>query len=912
MEQAYRKTGAEVAAELQTEMVAGLSADEAQTRLNQIGLNKLEEKGGKSPLAMILGQLKETMVIILFIAALISFSLHEVVDGLVILVIVAINTVIGFWQEFKAEKAMEALKKLTVPEVRVRRAGQERRISSHELVPGDVMIIEAGNVIPADGRLTQASNLKVKESALTGESEPVEKHVNPIDGDNVALGDRRNMVYMGTIVTYGRGEVLVTGTGMQTELGHIADMLQSVEDETTPLQKRLSKLGRLLALSAICLIVIVSIISLARGYQWKETFMTAISMAVAAIPEGLPAVVTIALALGAKKLLEKQSLIRHLPAVETLGSVTYICSDKTGTLTQNRMSVIRLVMPDKTVETEDLDRRLVAGEQKLMLMAGALCNDAVLEKKEDGGIAMIGDPTEGALVAAAEQFDHPKQVLEQHLPRIDELPFDSERKRMTTVHTLNQDAAEDIRQVLNLIGVQPDTHVAFTKGSIDGMMEHTHRILRRDGVHTITDPERKDILAKNAEMAQNGIRVLGVAARIFGNDIQDRNYEHDLVYLGMTGMIDPVRPEARDAVLECKQAGIHPVMITGDHPLTAMAIARDLGLAETGDKAVTGAQLSAMSVQDLEKDVFATSVYARVSPEHKMKIIDALQVKGQIVAMTGDGVNDAPALKSADIGVAMGITGTDVSKEASDMILVDDNFATIVNAVKEGRKIYDNIRKFLKYILAGNLGEILVMLFGPLMGLPIPLLPIQILWINLVTDGLPAIALGYEPAEPDIMKRPPYPPNENIFARGVGIQIGWIGTLTAVICLVIGLSYFPAAETGHAGSAAAGIHTQSQTPMPWQTMIFTTLTFCQMGFALAVRSNKRSIFTSNPMTNIKLFVAVSITMLLQLVLLYWEPARAVFKTVALSAGQLGVCLLGTILVILAVEADKLRSRNACA
>ncbi|MCG8570022.1 MAG: calcium-translocating P-type ATPase, PMCA-type [Spirochaetes bacterium] len=875
---------------LQTDSHQGLSQKEISTRLKKYGKNELKEKGQKTVFEILFDQVKEIMIIILFAAAVISFVLGEYTDSIVILIILLLNTMLGFWQEFKAEKAMAALKKLTVPIVRVKRDGAVAEISAKDIVPGDLVLLEAGNIVPADARISVCSNLKVQEATLTGESESVEKTTDAISGDNISIGDRKNMVYMGTVITYGRGEALVTSTGMETELGKIATMLQEVEDEETPLQKRLAKLGTKLALLALGLIIVVAGITYLRGVHLKETFLIAISMAVAAIPEGLPAIVTIALALGARKMLKGKALIRHLPAVETLGSVTVICSDKTGTLTQNVMTVTQLVMVNQKVEMEDLNTTSLTDDMRLMLINGTLCNDAVLKQESQ---ETIGDPTEGALVIAADKMEFKKGTLSKHLTRVDELPFDSERKRMTTIHQITAQNNPAITKIFKDL-INCDQYILFTKGSADGLLEISDQVLIDGKVQPLTEEIKEKILEENQELAENGIRVLGYACKkIAESDIHKRDqYENKLIFVGMTGMIDPVRPEVKDAVTTCLEAGIRPIMITGDHPLTALAIGKELGIAQN-DNYITGAELAKMTVTELEERIFDTSIFARVSPEHKMKIVDALQDKGQIVSMTGDGVNDAPALKSADIGVAMGITGTDVSKESSDMVLLDDNFTTIVSAVKEGRTIYDNIKKFIKYILTGNTGEVFVMLAGPIMGLPIPLLPIQILWINLVTDGLPAIALGYEPAEDNIMKRPPYDPQEGIFSRGLGRQILTTGSLVGMICIIVGLFAYQTDKSSHGA---------------WQTMIFSTLTFCQMAFALAVRSNWKSIFSKGFFSNPTMLFAVLLTFVLQLGLIYLPFMQNIFRTVALNLQQLGICIGVSFFIIIAVEIEKITIR----
>ena len=873
----------------------GLSSSEATQLLSEYGPNELIEKGKKKAWRILLAQVKEVMILILLAAVVISAALQEYIDAIVIFVIVVLNTVLGFWQENKAENAMAALKKMTVPNVRVRRDGAERQISAKELVPGDIVLIEAGNIVPADARLITAANLKVQEAALTGESESVDKDPGALPDDELALADCKNMIYRGTVVTYGRGEAVVTGTGMQTELGKIATMLQDVEDEQTPLQRRLAKLGRSLAMVAGGLIIIVAGMIYLQGAGVKEMLMTAISMAVAAIPEGLPAVVTIALALGAQQMLKKNALIRQLPAVETLGGVTVICSDKTGTLTQNKMTVSDVVLSDRRYSLDEaVAEHGDDADLGLLLLAGALCNDAVIDENTPNTI--LGDPTEGALVLAAQQAGLVQHELQAMLPRVRELPFDSERKRMSTVHALPASPEDTtLHTVLADAGHQGHLdHLVLTKGATDGLIEVCGRILINGTVRPLEEKRKEEILAENTTMAKNGIRVLGLAYRLMDIDELDQpaHYEQDLVFLGMACMLDPVRPEAVESIRLCKQAGIRPIMITGDHPLTAAAIAKDLGLT-TSDTVLTGADLDKMTVDALSARIKEVSVFARVSPKHKMIIIDALQAQHEIVSMTGDGVNDAPALKSADIGVAMGITGTDVSKESSDMVLLDDNFATIVAAVKEGRRIYDNIRKFVRYILTGNAGEIVVMLTGPLLGMPLPLLPIQILWINLVTDGVPAIALGFEEAERDVMKRPPYNPQEGIFARGLGWQILVMGLIIGLISVGTGYCFWD----GGTGSNA------------WQTMVFTMLTFCQMAYALCVRKQTQSLFTQSWRSNPMLLLAIGITLTLQLILIYVPFFNTVFRTTPLRLEELGVCAGGALVIILITESKKLFLRS---
>jgi P-type Ca2+ transporter type 2C len=883
----------------------GLSSDEALVRRGKYGANELVDRGMKSPWKILLEQFTGLMIIILIIAAVISILLGETTDAIAILVIVILNAVLGFSQEYSAEKAMAALKKLSVPKVRVRRSQKVQEIQAQDLVPGDIVLIEAGNAIPADGSLIFSSNLRVQESVLTGESEAVEKSIKAIKANQPALGDQHNRLFMGTVTTYGRAEMVVTETGMKTELGKIAEMIQSVGDENTPLQRRLDKLGKSLAIASLVIVIIVFIIGLLRGEELRLMFMTSISMAVAAIPEGLPAVVTIALALGAQRMLKRQSLIRKLPAVETLGSVDVICSDKTGTLTQNRMTVTML---DVAGTSLDLSERLESFSPTLnkindaalplensaialMLLGGSLCNDSILEQKENDEFSAIGDPTEGALVVAAARAGLWKNELDRSLPRVAELPFDSERKRMTTAHhILPQNLPEVIK---NIFEKHPQGHdfeyAAFTKGSVDGLLDISNRVWFGGTVEPMNNDWKARIMQANDKMAQNGMRVLGFAFREYTLPVKgeaETPQEKDLIFIGMIAMIDPARPEAAPAVKTAHEAGIRSIMITGDHPLTASYIARELGIVREG-KVMTGQQLAELDGPELLQAVKEVSVFARVSPEHKLRIVEALQAQNHIVAMTGDGVNDAPALKKANIGVAMGITGTDVSKEAADMVLLDDNFATIVAAVEEGRRIYDNIRKFIRYTLTSNAGEIWVMLLGPFAGLGLPLLPLQILWVNLVTDGLPGLALTVEPVERNTMQRNPYHPNENIFGRGLGRDIIWVGLLMGLVSLGVGWW---------------GMH--YGTSGEWQTMVFTTLTLAQMGNAFATRSDRDSIFKQGFLTNKAMFGAVLLTFLLQMAVVYLPPLQTVFKTQALHITELAVSLAASLLVFLGIELGK--------
>lgn len=896
----YQSTVEAAVQALQTDAQTGLTTAEAQRRLEQYGPNELIETGIKSPWLIIWDQLREVMVVILIVAAVVSAFLGDYKDVIVILAIVVLNATLGFTQEYRAEQAIAALKKLAVPTVKVQRNGHIEEISARDLVPGDVVLLEAGNLAPADGRLIQSVNLRVQEAALTGESEAVEKHTEAIEREDLPLGDRRNMIYMGTVVTYGRGMAVITDTGMNTQLGNIAGLIQGVTAEQTPLQRRLEQLGKTLAWVALAIVALVVVLGWLRNEEWELLFLTAISMAVAVVPEGLPAVVTITLALGSQRMLKRNSLIRKLPAVETLGSVTVICSDKTGTLTENRMTVTVYDVAGHTEEVDALlDREGVVLEDaefdpnrppesrtiSLLVKAAALCNDAVLQEDEEGVERAIGDPTEAALVVAAAKLGHSKDRLEARWPRVGEIPFTSERKRMTTVHQVNVEADE------TNVPWRDAAYVAFSKGGVDSLLEVTDYVWLGDETVPLDEAMRQRILDANARLAQQGQRVLGVAFRPLETPNPDEETESHEVFIGLVAMIDPPRPEVRDAVITAREAGIRPIMITGDHPLTAQQIALDLTIAHTDHK-LTGQELSRMSVEDLKRMVDDISVYARVSPEHKLNIVEALQEKGHIVAMTGDGVNDAPALKKADIGVAMGITGTDVSKEAADMVLLDDNFATIVSAVEEGRTIFDNIRKFIKYTLSSNTGELIVMLFSPFLGMPLALLPLQILWINLVTDGVPGLALAVEPSERGIMKRPPFHPKESIFSRGMGQQILWIGTLMGLVSLSVGFFYWRVDPNG-----------------PWQTMVFTTLTLAQMGNALAIRSNRDSLFTIGLFSNRLMIVAVLITFLLQLALIYVPFLQGFFSTVALSPRDLGISLLASTSIFIAVEIEKALRRR---
>jgi Ca2+-transporting ATPase len=841
----------------------GLPATEAKERLITYGPNEMEEKKKKSILVMFLEQFKDIMILILLAAAIIAGIIGDLADTLVIMAIVVANAIIGFIQEYRAEGAMAALKAMTAPVAVVIRGGAPSRIPAAEVVPGDMVLLEAGVIVPADIRLVESSQLKVEEAALTGESLPVEKETGALTDSDLPLGDRCNMVFKGTVISYGRGSGVVVATGMKTELGKIAAMLQEEEEGKTPLQKRLGAFSKKLVVIVLIICAMIFGIGLVRGEAPLFMLLTAISLAVAAIPEALPAVITISLALGAKKMVKKNALVRKLPAVETLGSVTYICSDKTGTLTLNKMTVEEIYTNGDTFFPGDPEIKNAVP----LFQALALSNDA----REENGGALIGDPTETALFSTAKSHGFFRDDLEKMLPRIDEIPFDSERKSMTTIHRTAE-----------------GRYISFTKGAVDILIEKTYSVRADEGSHPI---EREKILAVNNNMASRGLRVLCFAMREFDvlpERIAPDTVEAGLMFLGLVGLMDPPREEVIKAVGQCKSAGIHTVMITGDHPVTARAIARRIGMIEQGDgdDVISGPQLEKLSPAEFEKNVEGIRVYARVSPEQKLKIVKALQDKGQFVAMTGDGVNDAPALKRADIGIAMGITGTDVSKEAAHMILLDDNFATIVNAVKEGRKIYDNIRKLIRYLLTTNSGEIWTLFLSQLAGLPVPILPIHILWVNLITDGLPALALSAEPAEGDVMKRPPRHPKESIFAHGLGVHALLVGLFMALIVL---------------GIQAWGIRSNI---IEWQTMVFTTLCFTQLYHVMAVRSERESLFTQGFLSNPYLLVAVAVSFILQMAIVYVPALNLIFKTQPLSVFQLFICVAVSSLVFFAVEMEK--------
>jgi P-type Ca2+ transporter type 2C len=744
-------------------------------------------------------------------------------------------------------------------------------------------------------RLLEAVNLRIQEAALTGESEPIGKHTAALSNEDLPLGDRRNMAYMGTTITQGRGLGIVIATGMQTELGKIADLIQQVPHDQTPLQRRLDALGKNLALIGVVIAFFIFGLGIWQGNEVRDMLLTAVSVAVAIVPEGLPAVVTITLALGAQRMLKREALIRKLPAVETLGSVTVICSDKTGTLTENRMTVVVLDVAEHALDlTQQMERdgslrttrglgAPVQSSLSLAAIGGTLCNDAQLVDVGDDQFHTLGDPTEGALVAAAAKMGYWKSSLDTSFPRAAELPFDSERKRMTTVHHLGQYDPT----VLSGLDIGDKRYIAFTKGGVDNLLDITSHVWVEGRLEKLDAGWRSRIEAANERLAKKGMRVLGVGFRMFNTipEIIETDLEQNITLVGLFGMIDPPRAEVKEAVATCRAAGIRPVMITGDHPLTAIEIARQLGVTENG-RALTGVEIENLSFDELKNVVNEVSVFARVAPEHKLKIVQALQEQGHIVAMTGDGVNDAPALRKADIGVAMGITGTDVSKEASDMVLLNDNFATIVAAVKEGRTIYDNIRKFVRFSVAGNIGKVLVMLLSPFLGSPLPLLPLQLLWLNLMTDGLLGLGMGVENPEADTMKRKPYSPTEGVFSRGAGVQTIWVGLMIGTLALGLGAWYF-------------------FTDRPeWQTMIFTSLAFMQVFQALAARSEKESLFEIGFWSNPALAGLVLVVVALQMMVIYVPAFAAFFEVLPLRLADLGIAVAAGLVVFVVMEVSE--------
>ncbi len=903
----------------------GLSPQEAAVRLARYGPNELVQTTRISPLKILLEQFTDVLVLVLIAAAIISGALGlskgeatELYDAGLIVIIVVLNATLGFVQEYRAEKSLQALKALAAPKAHVLREGEIVSVPTREVVPGDIVVLAAGDRVPADARLLEVASLRANEASLTGESTPVSKIVEPLPGD-VFLGDRRNMAFMGTTVDGGRGKAVVLATGMATELGKIAGLVQQETKEETPLQRQLNRLGKQLGLVVLATAGLIFAIGfLQNPGQVEILFLTAVGLAVAAIPEGLPAVVTICLALGLQRMIKRHALVRKLPAVEALGAATVICSDKTGTLTKGEMNVREILTGDRVYEVRgegfdpageivlDGGRVDLANHPLLRetLLCGMLCNDASV-KREGSRWVVDGDPTEGALVVAGMRVGLDKVALEAESPRVAEIAFTSERKKMSTLHVASpRDALIEVLAVpeeerhLRLSALGPKR--LYVKGAPERTLAACSHHMVDGERRPLTDYDRKQYLYRNQEMATRALRVLGLATREFPHElppVREDALERDLTFLGLVGMMDAPRLDAIKAIQECKRAGIQVVMITGDHKLTAMAVAREMGILGSGDRALTGEELDKTSDAELGRDVERIKVYARVSPEHKMRIVDAWKRKGHIVTMTGDGVNDAPALKRAGLGVAMGITGTDVAKESADMVLLDDNFASIVHAVEEGRGIYDNIRKFVRYMLSTNSGEVLTIFMASILFLPLPLLPLQILWINLITDGFPALALTVEPKERGLMERKPRNPRAGVLAGGIGFHIVWVGSLMTVGTLAL---FLWSLQNGVADAE----HKEAR------TLAFYVLTMFQVFHVLAIRVERKSVFTEGFFRNRHLIFAVILTVGLQLMVIYVPFLQVAFRTVPLAAEELLLATLVGSSVFFAVELEKwLRRRR---
>jgi len=893
----------EVISTLKTDL-EGLSKEEANRRLATYGLNELQKEKRKSPVRLFLAQFKNILIIILLIATALSMAIGEVYDAIVIIAIVIACAVLGFFEEYRAEKALEALKKMAAPTATVLRDGREVRIQAREIVPGDIILLYAGDRVPADARLIEAINLKTDESPLTGESTPVNKDVKPLPEDT-PVSDRCNMVFSGTVVVYGRGKAVVTSTGMNTEFGKIARMVQAVEEKETPLEKKMAHVGKWLGALSVAVCLFVAVFGVIRGRGILDMILWGVSLAVAAVPEALPAVVTGALAVGMYRMTRENAIVRNLPAVETLGCTSVICSDKTGTMTKGEMTVKEIYVNGKTVKVTGVGyepkgefllegKNLEPAKEKefcMLLKAASLCNDAKLEKV-GGRWTIKGDPTEGALVVAAAKAGLLKEEMEKDEPRINEIPFSSERKRMTTIHELSD-----------------GSKIAYMKGAPEIVLEKCTKIYIKGKIHKLTEEIRKQILAVNEAMAARALRNLGFAYKRLTKSVTSLNEEEegDFVFLGIMGMIDPPREEVKEAIRICRKAGIKVVMVTGDHKLTAVAVARELNLiGENEDmkgKVLTGAELDRLSDEEFERIVEDVIIYARVSPEHKVRIVKALKAKGRIVAMTGDGVNDAPALKMADIGVAMGITGTEVAKEASDMVLADDNFATIVRAVKEGREIYDNIKKYLTYLLRCNIMEILVMfiammvtpepsfeIYGSLVPPAIALTTIQILWVNLTTDGLPAIALGVDPGDPDLMERKPRDPNESVFTRDVKVYLTVVPILMTMLLLAGYFYYQPWVSAERLIKA--------------RTQIFLSIVLMELANAVSARSLKYTIFKVGVFKNKFLWMAILTSLGLQLAVLYTPAFHSLFDVTYPDMFDWILAITSTLIVFFSIEIGK--------
>ncbi len=864
----FQKSIEELKKEFNVDIHVGLTNAEAEIRKNKYGENSLKSVEKISLFKMFFNQFKDFMVIILIIASIISASLGEITDTVIILIVVVLNAILGVIQENKAEKSLEALKNLSSPIAKVIRDGNKMEIKSKDIVPGDIAVIEAGDIVAADGVLFENANLMIEEAALTGESVPVEKTTIIPQGENIPLGDRKNYVYTSSLVTYGRGKFIVTATGMRTEIGKIAEMLEKEEDMKTPLQEKLDNLGKILGVAALIICGIIFGIGYLQKRPVFEMFMTSVSLAVAAIPEGLPAIVTIVLSIGVQSMIKRNAIIRKLPAVETLGTASVICSDKTGTLTQNKMTVTKIYTYDELLDIDKVNTN--NNREDLALKIGLLCNDASLHE-EDGEKKTIGDPTEIALLVAGYQHGLFKKEEENKFERVNEIPFDSDRKLMTTINRYDKN------------------YRVYTKGALDVLLERCDKILLDDGAVPLSDEIKSKVKKANEKMSSEALRVIALSYKDLSSlpdEITSDGLEKDLTFVGMVGMIDPPREEVKLAVKTSKEAGIRPVMITGDHKITAMAIAEELGILEADQGAIEGSTLEKMTDDELFKNIEKYSVYARVSPEHKVRIVKAWQKKEKIVAMTGDGVNDAPALKRADIGCAMGITGTDVSKEAADMILTDDNFATIVAAIEEGRTIFDNIKKSIHFLLSCNIGEVVALFISIVLKYPLPLLPIHILWVNLVTDSLPALALGLDPAEKGIMKRAPRGSNQSIFSEGLGAMI-------AVEGIIIGALTIIAFQIGRKESLELG-----------RSMAFVVLSLTQLIHTFNVRSMDKSIFEIGFTTNKQLLGALLFSFILMASILFISPLRVIFKLAVIDPMHWGILIGLSLMILVLVEFAK--------
>ena len=880
MKNYFNQSAADTAKDLEVDIAVGLTDEEVQARSAKYGKNRLEGGKEKSILQMALEQLKDFLVIILIIAAVVSMFLGEMLEGVIIIAIVILNTFLGVYQENKASNALKALREMSSPHAKVLRNGAIVEVASSDVVPGDVTIIEAGDYIPADVRLIEGVNLKVDEAALTGESVPVEKNADAVLAEDASLGDRVNCAYMGTVVTYGRGKGIITDIGMKTQMGNIADMLNDVEDETTPLQKKLDSLGKVLGIVCLGVCGVIFLLGLLRGMEFFDIFMLSVSLAVAAIPEGLTVVVTVVLAMGMQKMVKCNAIIKRLSAVETLGSTTVICSDKTGTLTQNKMTIQKLYNGEATFdvsgtgyspigEVVDADGKPAKDKVLKVIEGGLLCNDASYDPSKE---SIIGDPTEGAMVVLAHKVGMEKDAWNRKFPRIQEIPFDSDRKLMSTYHEIDGKI------------------VMYTKGAPDELLRRCVSIELNGKVEALGDAKREEILAKNQAFAEEALRVIGVAYRVVDKAVVDLEMENDLIFVGLMGMIDPPRVEAKDAVAVCKTAGIQVKMITGDHKVTASAIGVQLGI--ESERTVEGREINEMNDEELRECVKTTSVFARVSPEHKVRLVDAVRANGNIAAMTGDGVNDAPSLKHADIGVAMGITGTDVSKEAADMILTDDNFASIVRAVAEGRTIYANIRKVVGFLLSCNIGEILVLFLAMLIGFDEPLVAIQLLSINLITDAFPAFALGMEKEEDGVMDRKPRDPSEPIVNRKMVVAVALQSAALAF---------------GTLGSFAYGYFVHDLEVA--RTGCFLTLVLGELLRAYSARSENTSVFKMKVFENGYLNKCVLLSMVFMLATIYVPFLNPVFSTVALNFEEMAVALLLAFVPMLGGELAKLITKK---